>query len=329
MKFVVAGLGSIGRRHLRNLVALGERDVTLYRTHHSTMPEEDLQDFPVETDLLKALSIKPDGVIISNPTALHLDVAIPAALAGVHLLMEKPISNNLDRVDELVSATVSSGSKVLTGFQFRFHPTLQKARALLVDGAIGRPVSARSHWGEYLPNWHPWEDHRSSYAARKDLGGGVVLTLCHPLDYLRWMFGEVESLSAYIAPAEAELGTDVDALAEISMKHQNGVLGTVHLDYLQRPGSHTLEINGSTGSLRWDNATAELRLYRASREEWETFPPPQGFERNWLFIEEMKAFLALIQGKSESPCTLQDGIMAQRLAMAVYQSADEGQKIAF
>ncbi len=326
MKFLIAGLGSIGRRHLRNLVSLGERDILLYRTHRSTMPEDELKGFPVETDLASALGHKPDGVIVSNPTSLHLDVAIPAAWQGCHLLLEKPISHSMDRIDEFSQAVKGSGSKVLIGFQFRFHPTLRKARDLMADGAIGRVVSFKSNWGEYLPNWHPWEDHRSSYAARQDLGGGVVLTLCHPLDYLRWMLGEVDSLWAFTSPA-AELGSDVDAVAEIGLHFQSGVTGTVHLDYLQRPGSHTLEITGTEGMLRWDNATAALNMYRASSEKWEEFLPPTGFERNWLFAEETKAFLALMRGEITSPCTLEDGIRALELALAVHRSAAEGIKM--
>jgi predicted dehydrogenase len=154
----------------------------------------------------------------------------------------------------------------------------------------------------------------------------VVRTLCHPLDYLRWIFGEVESLSANTAPAVDVIGTNVDAVAGINLHFTNGVLGQLHLDYVQRPGSHTLEVNGSEGSLRWDNSTAELRLYRASSAEWQSFPAPQDFERNQLFLAETQAFLDLIAGKITSPCTLSDGIAAQRLVDAVYRSADSGQR---
>ncbi len=185
MKFLIAGLGSIGRRHFRNLRALGENDLVLYRTNRATLPNDELAGSPVETDLAQALAGKPDVVIVSNPTSLHLDTAIPAARAGCHLFLEKPISHSLERVDELAAAVRQSGSRVLVGFQFRFHPGLRKAAALLAEGAIGKPLAFHVHWGEYLPGWHPWEDYRQGYAARSDLGGGVVLTLSHPLDYLR------------------------------------------------------------------------------------------------------------------------------------------------
>ncbi|MEK6220629.1 MAG: Gfo/Idh/MocA family oxidoreductase, partial [Chloroflexota bacterium] len=196
MKILIAGLGSIGRRHLRNLGSLGEHDILLYRTHQSTMPDDELSAYPVETDLSAALAQKPDAVIVANPTALHLDVAIPAAKAGCHILLEKPVSDTLERIDELQIAAQASGARVLVGFQYRYHPGLKHAAKILASGEIGRPLSMRAHWGEYLPNWHPWEDYRNSYAARKDLGGGVVLTLSHPMDYLRMLLGEVEALWA-------------------------------------------------------------------------------------------------------------------------------------
>jgi predicted dehydrogenase len=90
LKFQIAGLGSNGRRHLRNLIELGEEDVVLYRTGKSTISDEELERFPTEYSLEDALAHNPDAVIVSNPTALHLDVAIPAARAGSHLLIEKP-----------------------------------------------------------------------------------------------------------------------------------------------------------------------------------------------------------------------------------------------
>ena len=155
MKFLIAGLGSIGRRHLRNLIALGERDILLLRTFRSTLPDDDLAGFPVETDLQSALAHRPDAVIVANPTAHHLDVAIPAAAAGCHLLLEKPISHSLERLLDLRETVRRCGVQVLVGYQYRFHPGLQQAHRLLAEGAIGRPLSVHAHWGEYLPGWHP------------------------------------------------------------------------------------------------------------------------------------------------------------------------------
>jgi len=346
MKFLIAGLGSIGRRHMRNLIALGEKDIVLYRTGKSTMPEEELAGFPQETDLHTALEKhKPDAVIVSNPTSMHLDVAIPAAKMGCALLLEKPLSHSMERIDELQAAVLQSRSKVLVGFQFRFHPGMVRAKQLIQEGEIGRVVSAHVHFGEYLPAWHPWEDYRKGYAARADLGGGVVLTQCHSLDYLPWLVGNVESVWGFTAKL-SDLEVDVEDTAKIGLRFANGALGSIHLDYNQQPPSHYFEVVGTKGSLQWNLSDGTTRIYRAEspspREasplggigrgvrgegEWETYPLPPDWERNAMFIEEMKHFIAVMRGEVESSCPLEDGVRVMRLATAVKESSATGRVI--
>ncbi len=332
MKILIAGFGSIGRRHFRNLVALGETDLVLFRTKRSTLPDDELAGYPVETDLAEALAKhRPQAVVVANPTALHMDVAIPAAEAGCHILLEKPIAGDLSRVDELRRAAEKSGSRILVGFQFRYHPTLNKARDLIQNGDLGQLLTAHAHWGEYLPNWHPWEDYRASYAARADLGGGVIVTLTHPLDYLRYLLGEVEALWSFngrVSPLEL---SGVEDAAEIGIRFRSGALGGVHLNYFQRPPVHRLEIVGTNGTLRWDNADGLLHFSRMPAPfgsypdpppapVTETFAPPEGFERNQLFVAQTRHFLEVAHGSSAPLCTLEDGVRALELALAAKDS---------
>lgn len=331
MKFLIAGLGSIGRRHFRNLIALEEKDIVLLRAHHATLPDDELGGYQVETDLKEALKKhKPDAVIVANPTSLHLDVAIPAAEAGCHILLEKPVSHSLERLDVLQAAAQKSGSKILVGFQFRYHPTLTKAREQIQAGALGTVFTVHAHWGEYLPQWHPWEDYRQSYTARADLGGGVILTLTHPLDYLRYLVGEVESLwsfNGHISPLEV----NVEDVAEIGLKFTNGAIGGVHLNYFQRPPVHRLEIVGTDGTLRWDNADGILYFYKMQMPFGsysdappapviETFSPPENFERNQLFMAQTKHLIEIVRGEKQPICSLEDGTIALRLALAAKES---------
>ncbi len=338
MKFLIVGLGSIGRRHFRNLIALGEKDLVLLRTRKATLPDGELAGYPVETDIHEALKKhKPDAVVVANPTALHLDVAIPAAEAGCHILLEKPISDSLDRLDVLQKAAEKSGSKILVGFQFRYHPTLNKAREIIQQGALGKILTVHAHWGEYLPQWHPWEDYRQSYAARADLGGGALRTLTHPLDYLRYLIGEVESLWSFNGHLSS-LEVDVEDAAEIGLRFVSGALGGVHLNYVQRPPRHRLEIVGTDGTLRWDNADGILHFYKmpATFGTWsdnppapvvERYDPPEGFERNHLFVAQTRHFVETASGESEPRCTLADGVQALRLALAAQESQRLGMAI--
>ncbi|MFN2151851.1 MAG: Gfo/Idh/MocA family protein [Anaerolineales bacterium] len=325
MKTLIAGLGSIGRRHLRNLIALGEKDIVLLRTRKTTLPEDELAPFPQETDLQEALEKhEPGAVIVANPTSLHLDVAIPAAEAGCTILLEKPISNSMEGVDKLQAAVQKGSAQVLVAFQFRYHPGLKRAKQLITDGEIGRIVSAHVHFGEYLPAWHPWEDYRQGYAARADLGGGVVLTQCHSLDYLPWLVGKkVESAWGFTGKI-SDLEVDVEDTAKIGLRFEGGALGSLHLDYNRQPPVHTFDIVGTKGSIKWDLVDGVTHIYRAETKEWQAYPMPENWERNVMFMEQMKHFVSVVRGETEPSCPLEDGIRVQKLVQAIHESDASG-----
>lgn len=319
MKFLIAGLGSIGRRHLNNLRALGEEDIVLYRTHQSSLPDEGLEKFPIETDLDNALAARPDAVIISNPTALHMQVAMPAASAGCALFVEKPLAERMDSLLPLAALLKQNDNIFFSAFQFRFNPGLRKVKELLEKNAAGRPISFNAYWGEYLPDWHPWEDYRRSYAAQKGMGGGVVLTLCHPLDYLRWMFGDPVEVFASAGNA-SDLELDVEDFADALISFGSGISGSLHLDYYRRDKRQDLEVVCTGGTIHWDYATSAVKM-RLADGTLEEFPAPDGYERNTMFLDEMAHFLRVLQGKEASLCTFEDGYKALEFAVSILQSA--------
>src|SRR6516225_1651716 len=317
---LIAGLGSIGRRHLANLHALGWSRIRLLRTRkqHDVEPV----GLPVDHELQTALSRKPVAVIVSNPTALHVPVALDAARAGSHLFIEKPLSDDLHGVADLESVIVDRELIALVGFQFRFNPGLRQIRAWLRAGAIGSVVSAQVHWGEYLPNAHPWEDYRAGYAARRELGGGVLLTLSHPFDYLRWLLGEIEHVSTLESRCDS-LGLSIDTCVDVTARFANGASGHLHLNFVERPPSHHLTVIGTEGTGKWNDADSAAHRYSVVSRRWETVPAPDGFERNWMFRDEMRHFLACLQGKEQPLCTIADGRAALTMVLAAKQSIGE------
>jgi len=319
---LIAGLGSIGRRHLKNLKALGHKKFVLYRTGKSTLPDDETFDIPTEYDLTKALAHKPIATIVTNPTALHMPVALAAAASGSHLFLEKPISHTMEGVKDLRRLVRKKDLIALVGFQFRFHPGLRQIKRLLEENVVGQVVSVQAHWGEYLPSWHPWEDYRQGYSAKAKLGGGVLLTLCHPFDYLRWLIGEVTSVSA-TQSRSGGLGIDVEDSADVLLHFKSGAIGNVHLDYIQHPAEHTLRIIGQTGVIHWDNSDGQVRWYSERRGKWEKQPVPNGFDRNELFLGEMQHFLSCIIGNEQPLCTLDDGISTLQIVLAAKKSARE------
>jgi predicted dehydrogenase len=261
--------------------------------------------------------------VIANPTALHAETAVCALDAGADVFIEKPVAHTLDGCKELEDRVARCDQLSFVGFQYRFHPGLRQTREWLRDGAIGRPVSARAHYGEYLPGWHPQEDYRLGYSAREDLGGGVIHTLCHPLDYLMWLLGPVRSVAA-AAGKLSDLDLDVEDTASMTLRFESGAVGTLCLDYVQRPRSHRFTIVGTRGTITWDERDGTARMYDAAKESWQHHSPPDSFNRNDMFLAEMKHFLRCIDVRTEPFCTISDGARVLEVAVAAHTSSRSG-----
>jgi predicted dehydrogenase len=317
---LIAGLGSAGRRHFDNLQALGCSNFVFYRTHRSTLPELDVGLGFSTSDLEDALSRQPKVAIISNPTAGHLEVALAAARAGCHLFIEKPLSHSLEHCRELAELVGERRLTTMIGCQMRFHPLLVSMRRQLAAGRIGEVLGARAEWGEYLPDWHPWEDYRTSYSARADLGGGVVLTLIHPLDYLYWLFGPVQEVQAAIRSVPSLQTSAGDDWAEITLQFASGVIGGVHLDYVQKPAVHRLIVWGDRGTATWDYYAGTL-TWQASDGAPQIEHVPPGFERNTMFLDEMRHFLESARTGRASDIPLADGVAVLDIALRAKRGA--------
>ena len=185
MKALFIGLGGIGQRHLRNLRALVGEDlqVAAFRTRRQQIvltdqlqvsENESLEEkYRVTSfdNLDEALAWGPDAAFICNPSNLHIPCAMKAAEAGCHLLIEKPLSHDLEGTEALAALMEAKGKIGLVAYQLRFHPLIKSVREILGAKALGRIISVSAEVGEYLPGWHPYEDYRQMYASRSDQGG--------------------------------------------------------------------------------------------------------------------------------------------------------------
>ncbi len=310
---------------------LGQKaDIIAYRAGSNELtppsPPDEALDIRSYRSLDDALKQRPVAAFICNPTSMHVPVAKAAALAGCHIFVEKPISHNTEGLHELQRLVHARDLKTLVGFQFRHHPGLVIARDLIQRGSIGRVTHAAASWGEYLPGWHPGEDYHRGYSARSDLGGGAILTLSHPFDYLRWMLGEVRAVTA-VAGQNGSLGIDVEDTADVLLEFHCNAIATVHLNYIQRPPSHRLELVGTSGTITWDNETGCVRWFQANTGEWRNFPAPVGFERNSMFLAELRHFLDCISGKAEPAIPLEDGVKTLAVTLGAKRSVAEGRKV--
>jgi predicted dehydrogenase len=336
------GLGGIGQRHLRNLHALlgGDLQVSAYRVRRlpqvvtDTLQIEQGADIEkkyrvkVFNDLDEALDARPDLALVCNPSSLHVPAALKAARAGCHLFLEKPLSHNLDGVAELIGEVEQRGLVALVGYQLRFHPCLQRLKEIVHGGAIGRVVAVRMEVGEYLPGWHTYEDYRQMYAARPDLGGGVVLSQIHEMDQVYSLFGLPERVFA-LGGHLTRLEIDVEDTASILMQcRADGRAVPVHLhqDYIQRPPSRQYQVIGDAGKVLIDLRAASLTHYDGEGQVREQVTHDQ-FPRNQLFFDEMTHLLACVRREQAPLVSIRDGAQSLRMALAAKESIDTGRVV--
>ena len=335
LKFLIAGLGGIGQRHARNLRALlGENvEMLAYRTRRNSpaltdkmqvesgLDVETKFDLRVFTDLAEALAAKPDAAIIANPTSLHLPVAQAAAEAGCHLFIEKPISHTMDGVEEFLDQVEHRNLVTFVGYQWRFHPLLERLKQTLGTRPIGRIVSVLAEFGEYLPGWHPYEDYRESYAARRELGGGVLLTQIHDFDYLGWLFGwprRVFCSGGKLSTLEIDVEDTANTLLECDMEGRSVPIH-VHQDYLQRTPVRGCRIIGEAGKIEVDLAHAAYSIRNECGEEIDA-QCFDNFDRNQIFLAEMKHFIACLERREISRVSASEGAKSLRVALAAQES---------
>jgi len=331
---LVVGLGAIGQRHARNFRSLlgSELRLSAYRvrgrTHVITSQLDADSSKNVETllgiaafdDLAAALRSKPDIAVIANPSGAHVDTALACARAGCHLFIEKPLAESLASVDELIDEVDRRRLVAMVGFQLRFHPSFERFRLIIASGELGNLLSVRATVGEYLPHWHRYEDYRESYAARADLGGGVVLTQVHEYDYLCALFGMPTKLFA-LGGHWSYLELDVEDTASVLM--QFSVAGRplpVHLtqDYLQRPTSRTCEVVGDRGKAVLDFAARTVTIWRGDADP--VVDPLPAFDRNELYLREIRHFLDCVANGRQPSISLAEGKKSLEIAIAVKRS---------
>lgn len=342
MKILVTGLGSIGQRHVRNLIQLyGDTiELSAYRTRgrdlvlddsmtatFGTQPEE-AYNIKTYKSLGRSLAEKPDAILVTNPNNLHMPTALSAAKQGCHLFIDKPLSDSLEGVLELQKIVRSEGLIVLIGYQLRFHPALRRIKKIVESGRIGQVVSANFHFGEYLPGQHPYEDYREGYAAHSDQGGGVILCLIHEIDLAYWFFGmpiRVYAVGGHLS----ELDIDTEDTADILLQYDMGgrqVPVSVHLDFVQKPPKRGCDIVGSKGKISWDYISKELSIFERQGPISEIVDFSD-FDRNQEFLAEMAHFIECIQSLSQSRVNLEDGINSLKIALAAKESLATGMPI--
>lgn len=325
-RVLIVGLGSIGKRHLKLTRELLPDAQIIVLRHKPTYKLPQYSDGVVNS-VEDAIKFCPQAAIIANPAPYHLSTAQKLAENGTHLLIEKPLSTSIDRVNHLIETCRNRNITLAVGYNLRFSPSLLQYKNLLDEKIIGALYSVRCEVGQFLPNWRPQIDYRDSVSARKVLGGGVLLELSHEIDYLRWVFGEIDWVSAVTARS-SDLEIDVEDTAHVVLGFVGGevsrtFIGTLNADFIRHDTKRECVAIGDAGSLRWNGLTGQIEFYRAGARSWECIYE-QCNSVNDTYIEELKDFFKSTVTRGFTRTNGEDGKCVLEIIEAVRMSSASG-----
>ena len=326
---LIVGLGSIGSRHLRlirHLLPFADIRV-LRRESTDVLPEGANGCF---ADMEQALAFAPQIAVVATPSPFHMDAAMLLARRGVHLLVEKPLSNDVQRVDELIALCQTQRVVLMTGYNMRYMPSLNHFRDLVLKAYVGRALSVRCEVGQYLPSWRPGIDHLQSTSANKALGGGALLELSHELDYLRWIFGEVVWINASLSQ-QSNLTADVEDTAHLifGFLAESGakqLVGRLDADMYRHDTTRVCTVIGESGSLRWNGLSGTVEAFTSETSRWQTLFEHQPM-RDESYLSQLKSFFACVQEGSTPLVSGEDGLGVLRWIDACRRSSDSGKTV--
>ena len=317
-KILVIGYGSIGRRHVENLLSISDLEIIVCTKRNDIKKLG--KRVKVYSTLKQCLKEKPDMGIVSNETSLHVQTAIKLAKEGLDLFLEKPLSSSLKDVKKLHTIVKKKKLIIQMGCNLRFHPCIKKIKNMVDQQKIGKIISAQVQTCSYLPDYHPWENYRRGYAARKDLGGGIILTQIHEIDYMYWLFQEVENVIS-MSGKFSDLDVNVEDYAASLLRFKNKIIGELHMDYFQRPDFKSCQIRGTKGEIYWDSDNNCVNIYDMNKKRWKTELEVKNYQRNFSYVEELKHFLKCVKQKKETINDLEQGIDTLKIALAIKKAS--------
>lgn len=325
-RLLVIGVGSIGERHVRCFQQTSQCIVSICEPNESLRAEVAAR-YACESfqDVDAAIASAPfDAAVICTPAQTHVALARTCVAAGLHVLIEKPLSVGLEGVDELAAEAALAHREVRVAYIYRFFPAVQRARELLNAGCCGAVRHVVVTAGQHFPTFRP--AYRSIYYANRESGGGAIQdALTHVVHAVEWLVSPMEKVLCHAKHQVLE-GVEVEDTVNLSAGMRNGALASLALNQFQAISETVLSFHGTDGSLR-----VELPANRIGRGghgdsgwQWEQLPPN---DRDAAFISQAVDFLAAIRGEEASSSSLADATQTLRVNLAALDSSNQGREV--
>jgi len=330
MKFLIVGLGSMGKRRIRNLQYLKAGEIVGFDLREDRREEAE-KKYGIRTfgDFEKAMAEKPDALIISTPPDLHMKYATIAARRNKHFFTEASVVD--EGMDELIDLIKDKKIVAAPSCTMRFHPAIKKIKELVDERTVGGPLAFTYHSGQYLPDWHPWEDYRKFYVAKRATGAAREI-VPFEIVWLTWLLGDVDAVSC-LKGKVSDLDVDIDDTYQALLKFKSGVLGHVLVDVISRAPTRVFRLLGEEGVVEWDRSANIVKVFKAGEKKWGEYPAEEGKpEKGYIvgegmYVEEMERFVRAIEGKERYPYSFTEDRKILEILYAAEKSSDTGRQV--
>lgn len=334
MKFLIVGLGSMGKRRVRNLQHLGYADITGFDPRADRC-DEACAKYGIQTisDWSKAQSLDVDAWIISTPPDTHLDYGLMAIDRGTAFFTEANVTDA--RAPEVIRRIAETGVIGAPSCTLRYNQGPRRIKKLLKDKAIGRPLSFTYQCGQFLPDWHPWESYKDFYVSKRETGACreiVPFELC----WLTDIFGAVDRLSCF-KDKVSDLDADIDDVYQLLLRFENRISGHLVVDVIARPAVRVFRLCCSHGTVEWNHMENVLRIWTptgtANAYDLETIDLGAGtIETGYIhaeepYIDEMCDFISAVQGRTKWSYTFEEDEKVLDLLRRAETSSENGTHI--
>lgn len=303
MKVLFIGLGAIGQRHLRNVKLMFKNNVDIYayrtkKNQHilndnlEIYKSDGLDEFyniRYVNSISDAINDGVENIFICNPSNMHVETLLECMKYNCKIFVEKPLCENINDIRLIKKMLKKSNSIIQIGYQYRFHPYIKNAKDIINSNILGDILFVNSEIGEFIGDWHKYESYEESYASKKCLGGGVISTQSHEIDYIYYLLGMPHSVYN-ISDKLSNLNMDVEDVSMTLMKYKTAskcFFVSIHQDYIQSPPVRSCKIVGVNGVLNIDFLKSSLQLYIGGKL---VLNKQCQFNRNDMFVEELYMF---------------------------------------
>ncbi|MDK2597585.1 Gfo/Idh/MocA family protein [Pseudoalteromonas obscura] len=310
---IVIGLGSIAKRHRKNIKQLYPDSTVFAMSASGRVPNETIEYCDKVISSFNELNLESVQLaIVASPAPWHAAHAIPLIESRIPTIIEKPVAASSVDVAQILKSQKKFDTQVAVGYCLRFLPSIDTIKSYLKSDKLGEVQSAFVEIGQYLPDWRSDKNYKDSVSASSKLGGGALLELSHEIDYAIMLFGGLSVEHATLKSSK-ELGLKVEDCADILTTTSDHTSVHIHLDFLQRKPNRVCKIIGSNGTLFWDLIRNEVTYSDGNTTEV-LFSEPE-WDKNQMYIHMIEDFLS--KEKCSSLATLEESLKVVELIEVV------------